>query len=254
VSLVEVCLFDASSEALVPVQQGSVIWVRADLTDEPFESLTVSAARARVALSLLQRVLEYEGRSGRFVIEPLSGGCTVLKAFGELEPREERRLYNDPGGRRFSAQVRRGERRIQLLLPLEEPRDEASGGGASTVGQAVSEHGEPALLMYLLSQHYSHPLHDVQAGLREASARIDRVREVASMLEAHTPAPADMDSRMRAFRAALARDLDTPTALRVLFEWLRHAELRREKIGDSHLHEMLGLLSLDDVLEDLPAA
>lgn len=250
-SLVEVCLFDASSEALVPVQQGSVIWVRTDLTDEPFESLTVSAARVRVVLSLLQRMLEYEGRSGRFVIEPLSGGCTVLKAFGELEPREERRLYNDPGGRRFSAQARHPERRIQLVLPLEDPGDGDSCGDAS-VGEAMSRHGEPALLMYLLSQHYSHPLQDVQAGLREASARIDRVREVASTLQAHTPGPADMDSRMRAFRAALARDLDAPTALGVLFEWLRHAELRGEKIGDSHLHEMLGLLSLDDVLEDLP--
>lgn len=252
-SLVEVCLFDASSEALVPVQQGSVIWVRTDLTDEPFESLSVGAARARVALSLLQRMLEYEGRSGRFVIEPFGGGCTVLKAFGELEPREERRLYNDPGGRRFSAQVKRGESRIQLLLPLEQPGDETSRGGAGAVGEAISEYGEPALLVYLLSQHYSHPLEDVQAGLREASARIDRVREVASMLEAHTPGPADMDSRMRAFRAALARDLDTPTALRVLFEWLRHAELRGEKIGDSHLHEMLGLLALDEVLEEPPA-
>lgn len=251
-SPVEVCLFDASSEALVPVQQGSVIWVRTDLTDDPFEALTASAARARVALSLLQRMLEYEGRSGRFVIEPLNGGCTVLKAFGELEPREERRLYNDPGGRRFSAQVRRGERRIQLLLPLDEARDETSSGGTSPVGEAICEYGQPALLMYLLSQHYSEPLGDVQAGLREASARIDRVREVASLLEAHTPGPADMDSRMRAFRAALARDLDTPTALRVLFEWLRRAELRREKIGDSHLHEMLGLLELDEVLEGLP--
>lgn len=230
-----------------------MIWVRTDLSDEPFELLGVSAARARVALSLLQRMLEYEGRSGRFVIEPLSGGCTVLKAFGELEPREERRLYNDPGGRRFSAQVRRGERRIQLLLPLEEPRDELSYGGVSAVGEAIGDYGEPALLMYLLSQHYSHPLEDVQAGLREASARIDRIREVASVLDAHAPGPVDMDSRMRAFRAALARDLDTPTALRALFEWLRHAELRREKIGDSHLHEMLGLLALDDVLEDLPA-
>ena len=228
--------------------------MRTNLTDEPFESLSVNAARARVALSLLQRMLEYEGRSGRFVIEPLSGGCTVLKAFGELEPREERRLYNDPGGRRFSAQVRGPERRIQLLLGLEEPRDRTSCGGASAVGEAIGEYGEPALLMYLLSQHYSHPLEDLDAGLREASARIDRVREVASMLEAHAPGPVDMDGRMRAFRAALARDLDTPTALRVLFEWLRHAELRAEKIGDSHLHEMLGLLSLDDVLDDLPAA
>lgn len=246
-STLEVCLFDVSSEALVPVQQGSVIWVRTDVPEQPFESLSLSAARAKVALELLERMLEYEGRSGRFVIEPISGGCTRLKAFGELEPREERRLYNDPGGRRFSAQARHPERRIQVLLPLEPPDE------TITAGEALGEYGQPALLMYLLSAHYSHPLGDLQAGLREASARVERVREVAAALDAHTPGPVDMDHRMRAFRAALARDLDTPAALRVLFEWMRHAELRPDRIGDSHLHEMLGLLSLDDVLEDLPA-
>lgn len=246
-SPVEVCLFDLSSGALAPVRQGSVIWVRTDLPEDPFESLTVSAARAKVALGLLQRMLEYEGRSGRFVIEQINGGCTRLKAFGELEPREERRLYNDPGGRRFSAQVRNPERRIELLLPLE-PRDDAT-----TAGEVIAEYGQPALLMYLLSEHYSHPLGDLRAGLREASARVDRVREVATALDAHAPGPVDMDDRMGAFRAALARDLDTPTALRVLFGWLRHAELRPDRIGDSHLQEMLGLLSLDEALNGLPA-
>lgn len=261
---VEVCLFDVSCEALVPVEQGSVIWVRTELSDEPFEAMKVSAARARIALGLLERMLEYEGRSGRFVIEPFSGDCTLLKAFGELEPREERRLYNDPGGRRFSAQVKRGQHRIQLLLapdetlegdeelPASGSLDVSSSSAALTAGEVVSEYGQSALVMYLLSEHYSHPLGDLRSGLREATARVERVREVAAELDAHSPGPEDMDDRMRAFRVALARDLDTPTALRVLFEWLRAAELRPDRIGDSHLHEMLALLSLDDVLEDLP--
>jgi hypothetical protein len=261
-STVEVCLFDVSSEALVPVEQGSVIWVRTELSDEPFEALHVSAARARIGLGLLERVLEYEGRSGRFVIEPFSGECTLLKAFGELEPREQRRLYNDPGGRRFSAQVKRGQRRIQLQLapdPVDAigeesagaPRDASARGSAATVGEVVSEYGQPALVMYLLSEHYSHPLGELRSGLREAFARVERIREVASSLAAHSPGPEDMDDRMRAFRVALARDLDTPTALRVLFEWLRYAELRQDRIGDSHLQEMLGLLSLGELLDDL---
>lgn len=262
-SSVDVCLFDVSCEALIPVEQGSVIWVRTELSDEPFEALKVSTARARLAMGLLERMLEYEGRSGRFVIEPLSGDCTLLKAFGEFEPREQRRLYNDPGGRRFSAQVKRGGHRIQLQLAPDDPveagkavetestsRSGSCAGAATTVGEVVSEYGEPALVMYLLSEHYSHPLGELRAGLREAFARIERVREVAVELNANSPGPEDMDDRMRAFRVALARDLDTPTALRVLFEWLRAAELRPDRIGDSHLQEMLGLLSLGELLDD----
>lgn len=245
---VEVQLFDVERDALVAVEQGSVIWVRAEISDAPWESLQVAAARPRVVFELMQRMLEYEGLSGRFVIEPAAGGCTRLKAFGELEPREERRLYDDPGGRRFSAQGRRSERRIELLLPSHGPHVVGS-----TVGEVIGEHGRPALLMHLLSTHYAHPLGELRSGLREAAARVERVREVGAVLDAHTPAPPDMDERMRAFRIALARDLDTPTALRVLFEWLREAELRPDCIGDSHLHEMLALLSLDELLEDLPA-
>jgi hypothetical protein len=262
-STVEVCLFDVSRQALVPVEQGSIIWVRAELSQAPFDSLTVPAARASVAFELLHRVLEYEGRSGRFVIEPFGEECTLLKAFGELEPREERRLYNDPGGRRFSAQVKRAQHRIQVLLAPEEPIERApekptngpSGAEpsevATTVADVVSEHGWPVLLMHLLSAHYAHPLGDLAAGIREGSARVERIREVASELDADSPGPEDMEDRMRAFRVALARDLDTPTALRVLFEWLRAAELRPDRIGDSHLQEMLALLSLDELLDDL---
>jgi hypothetical protein len=271
---VEVSLFDVSKGALVPVEQGSVIWVRAEIPDrDEWESLPVSAVRSPIVFELLHRMLEYEGLSGRFVLEPLSGECTMLKAFGELEPREERRLYDDPGGRRFSAYGKRGERRIEMLLPAGdslEPsssaRDSAATGvsgaglaaeGAAvahtTVGEVVSGHGRPALLMHLLSAHYSHPLGDLPSGLREASARVDRVCEVAAMLDAHSPGPVDMDDHMRAFRIALARDLDTPTALRVMFEWLRDAELRPDRIGDSHLQEMLALLSLDELLDEQSA-
>jgi hypothetical protein len=269
---VEVSLFDVSHEALVPVEQGSVIWVRAEVHDGSWDALTVSAVRPRIMFELLQRMLEYEGLSGRFVLEPIGGECTMLKAFGELEPREERRLYNDPGGRRFSAQGKRSERRIEMLLPVEglptfstksfasgdslsiraakrAPAVAASDVSDTTVGEIVDEYGRPALLMYLLSAHYSHALGDLSSGLREAAARVERVREVAGMLDANSPGPIDMDDHMRAFRIALARDLDTPTALRVLFEWLRAAELRRDRIGDSHLQEMLALLSLDELLD-----
>jgi hypothetical protein len=251
---IDVCLFDVSRGALVPVGQGSVIWVRSEMVDAPWESLSISEVRPLVAFELLHRVLEYEGLSGRFVLEPLAGDCTLLKAFGELEPRKERRLYDDPGGRRFSAQGWRGERRIELLLPAGRIVDGSANGGlpaaSATVGELVGEHGRAALLMYLLSAHYSHPLSEPGSGLREAAARVERVREVAAMLDANQPGPLDMEEHMRAFRIALARDLDTPTALRVLFEWLRAAELRPDRVGDSHLHEMLGLLAMDEVLED----
>jgi hypothetical protein len=245
---VEVCLFDVSSEELTPVEQGSVIWVRTEISREPWESLTLAQARPRSALELLQRVLEYEGLSGRFVLEPASGEYTTLKAFGGLEPREERPLYDDPGGLRFTAQGRRAEQRIEIAMPAGEVTGPHAAG--TTVGELVRRHGCSALSMYLLSAHYSQPLGELGAGMREAAARVERVREVAARLETHSPGPPDMDGRMRAFRKTLARDLDAPAALRVMFEWLRAAELRPDRIGDSHLQEMLGLLALDELLEE----
>lgn len=252
-SAVEVSLLDVESGSLVAVEQGSVIWVHAELSRAPWETLTVSQARPLVAFELLERVMEYAGLSGRFVLEPPGGECTSLKAFGELEPRRERRLYDDPGGRRFAAQGRRGERRVQIAMPLGDTAEPPPGSRTAanvTVGEVLDEYGEPALSMYLLGTRYAHPLSELAPGLREAAARVERVREVAQTLDANSPGPPDMDELMGAFLKALARDLDTSTALRVMFEWLRAAELRPDRIGDSHLQEMLGLLALDDLLED----
>lgn len=249
----EVSLFDAPSRTVLPVAQGSVIWIRADLSRAPWETLTVSQARPLIAFELLERVLEYEGLSGRFVLEPPRGECTTLKAFGELQPRKERLLYDDPGGRRFAAQGRRSEHRLHVSMPLGDtspPELRRTTAASARVGEMLGEYSEPALLFYLLGTHYSHPLADLSAGMREAVARVERVREVAGLVDANSPAPPDMDDRMGAFRHALARDLDTPTALRVMFDWLRAAELRADRIGDSHLREMLGLLSLDDLLDE----
>lgn len=268
---VEVSLFDVSRQTLVPVENGCVIWVRTEIPAEPWEELSVSAGRPLVAFELLQRVLEYEGLSGRFVIESLSDDdCTLLKAFGELEPREMRRLHDDPGGRRFAAQGRRIDPRIEIVMPVgdrsecsdyEAPtnadtrRAKSNAGEEAapadlTVGKVAREHGRPALLMHMLGTHYSQPLPELSTGLREASARIQRIGEVAALIDAHSPGPADMDEHMREFRKALGRDLDAPAALRAMFEWLREAELRPDRIGDSHLQEMLGLLDLDEVLEE----
>lgn len=254
---VEVLLFDVSRQALVPVENGCVIWVRTEIPDGPWDELPVDAGRPLVSLELLQRMLEYEGLSGRFVIEAPNGdGHTLLKAFGELEPREARRLHDDPGGRRFAAQGRRIDPRIEIVMPTSRGGGLSDSGGAgassagTTAGEIAGEHGQPALLMYLLGTHYAEPLPELSVGLREASARVARICEVAATLEAHSPGPEDMDEHMREFRKALARDLDTPGALRAMFEWLREAELRPDRIGDSHLQEMLGLLDLDEVLED----
>jgi hypothetical protein len=261
----EVSLFDISRQALVPVENGCVIWVRTELPSGPWAALPLAAARSLVAFHLLQRVLEYEGLSGRFVIESSDGHNTFLKGFGELEPREARSLHDDPGGRRFAAQGRRVDPRIEIIMPGESAAGAVTPGGRSraqpgargaaeheapaTAGEVVDEYSQPVLLMYLLGRHYSEPLPELALGLREARARVERIREVAATLDANSPGPEDLDEHMQAFRKALAKDLGTPGALRVMFEWLREAELRADRIGDSHLHEMLGLLAMDDVLE-----
>lgn len=248
---VEVCLFDAIRGVLVPVGQGDAIRVHTQLPEmRGRESLEIAALRPVVAYELLRRVLEHEGLSGRFVSEPQHGGETIFESFGECAL-EARPL--SPGKREDGAEPsgREAGRCIELFLSgTEDPVEHSShtDGRWPKLSEALEQFGHLTLAVHLLSVHYSQPLGDPLSGLRKACARVERIREVAFALRSEEPSPAEMGHYLKTFRLGLGCDLDTPLAFRVLFEWLREAELREDAVGDGDLREMLALLELEELL------
>jgi cysteinyl-tRNA synthetase len=102
--------------------------------------------------------------------------------------------------------------------------------------------------MYLISGHYRQPLAFSEAALEQAQANVKRIREAGRRLsQGHSPE--DLGRLRDRFFDALARDFNTAEALSVLNEWIREAAGGRwDSPGDSHLHEMLGVLGLESLL------
>jgi hypothetical protein len=252
-----VCLFDAVRGVLAPVEQGDAIRIHTQLPEMlGWESLEIAVVRPFVVYELLRRVLEYEGLSGRFVYEPQEGGETIFEPFGERALEEESDGPLCPGTLEEGAEPSGGEagRCIELFLsgtdgPVEQSPHTA--GLWPKLSEALEQFGRPALVVHLLSVHYSQPLGDPLSGLREASARVEHIREVAVTLRSEEPSPAEMGHYLETFRLGLGCDLDTRLAFRVLFEWLREAELREDAVGDRDLREMLALLELEELVADV---
>jgi cysteinyl-tRNA synthetase len=103
--------------------------------------------------------------------------------------------------------------------------------------------------MYFVSGHYRQPIVYRPDVLEDAAASVARVRDAARRLHPGA-SPEDMASRRDAFFDALADDFNTPRALAALAEWLREANRAEEPVGREHLHEMLSVLGLENLLEE----
>jgi cysteinyl-tRNA synthetase len=102
--------------------------------------------------------------------------------------------------------------------------------------------------MYLVSGHYRQPLAFSQAVLEQAQANVNRIREAGRRLSPGE-SPKELESLRERFFAALARDFNTPEALKALNGWIREAtSSRADAPGDAHLREMLGVLGLEALL------
>jgi cysteinyl-tRNA synthetase len=122
-----------------------------------------------------------------------------------------------------------------------------SVGNIALLHEVVEQHGSEAVVMYLLSGHYRQPLAFSPGELEDADRRVLRVRDALRRLDAGAPSPPDMAQHKEAFFAALANDFNTPTALAVLFEWVREANRRGGGVGDADVREMLGVLGLGEL-------
>ncbi len=133
------------------------------------------------------------------------------------------------------------------MVQMGEEKMAKSVGNIRLLHVALEQFGRDALVMYFLDGHYRQPLAFSEELLEEAGARVQRVREAARRL-VPGDSPDDLVALRDRFFAALAEDFGTPAALGALFEWVREAN-KRERVGDSHLREMLGVLGLENLLE-----
>jgi cysteinyl-tRNA synthetase len=102
--------------------------------------------------------------------------------------------------------------------------------------------------MYFCVGHYRQPVAYDEERLAEAAARVGRIREAGRRLcEGSSPSwSAPLRER---FFDALAADFNTPRALAVVSDWVREANRAEEGVGDHDLREMLGVLALENLLD-----
>jgi cysteinyl-tRNA synthetase len=124
-----------------------------------------------------------------------------------------------------------------------------SVGNIALLHEVVGEYGPGAVVMYLISGHYRHPLAFSEAALEQAQANVKRIREAGRRLS-EGDSPEALEGLRDRFFDALARDFNTAEALAVLNEWLGAATgTTADAPGDSHLREMLTVLGLESLLE-----
>jgi cysteinyl-tRNA synthetase len=126
-----------------------------------------------------------------------------------------------------------------------------SEGNIFQLSEALDRYGREAVVDYLISGHYRQPLAFGAAQMEQASAQVERLR---NFFREH-PIGEDGaggegepgESRLGAFKDALAEDFNTPRAMAEAFELV--AEANREEVpgAPEALREMLELVGLESL-------
>lgn len=141
-----------------------------------------------------------------------------------------------------------------------------SEGNIFQLSEALDRYGREAVVAYLVSGHYRQPLAFGEEQMEQAAAQVERLRNFfrehpfggsPGRESGETPSEQQLggsdgvspDSRVEAFREALADDFNTPRAMAEAFELV--AEANREAVpGASRtLLEMLELVGLESLAE-----
>ena len=91
-----------------------------------------------------------------------------------------------------------------------------SAGNLVLVSELLKEHSAAAVRLLILDRRWDRDWDFSQAGLDEAAARLERLHAAAGRPEG--AAGGDGGTAVTAMRAALAHDLDVPTALQIAEE------------------------------------
>jgi cysteinyl-tRNA synthetase len=151
----------------------------------------------------------------------------------------------------------RGEELARLwvhngMIRLDQEKMSKSVGNIFLLGNALDAYGRDALIIYFLGGHYRQPIEFDEARLEEATARLARIRDAGRRL-APGASPEWSAPIKERFFDALANDFNTPKALAEVAAWVTEAfKHPAGTVGDTDLHEMLGVFALDSVLDAEP--
>ena len=137
------------------------------------------------------------------------------------------------------------------MIETDREKMSKSEGNIFQLSEALDRFGAEAVVSYLVSGHYRQPLAFGEDLLEEAAARNERIRNFFRERSDGEPSAADpaADEALARFRAALADDFNTPTAIAEMFELLKLANQGGAPGARAVLREMLDLLGLARLAE-----
>jgi cysteinyl-tRNA synthetase len=137
-----------------------------------------------------------------------------------------------------------------------------SEGNIFQLKEALDRYGRETVLAYLISGHYRQPLAFGELPMEEAGARVERLRnffrehpvgrdsgEASLEQQRGGSGEASPESRIEAFREALADDFNTPRAMAEVFELVGEANRDEVPGAAEAVAEMLELVGLGSIAE-----
>jgi cysteinyl-tRNA synthetase len=135
------------------------------------------------------------------------------------------------------------------LVQIDEEKMSKSVGNIFQLSEAIERYGGQTVVAYLISGHYRQPLAFSDEQLKEAAARVERIRNY--LRDAPSGEPDEfLSDRRQAFLDALSDDFNTPQAFAVLFEIVAEGNRRRLPGAREVLTELLPLLGLDSLIDE----
>lgn len=135
------------------------------------------------------------------------------------------------------------------MLETDAAKMSKSDGNIFQLSEALDRFGPEAVVSYLISGHYRQPLAFGEAQLKEAVARVDRLRNfLRENPPAGEPGPEAAAAESR-FRDALADDFNTPRAMREIFDLVRRANQEEVPGAGTAVAAMLELVGLESLGE-----
>jgi cysteinyl-tRNA synthetase len=139
------------------------------------------------------------------------------------------------------------------MVQIDEEKMSKSVGNIFRLSDALDRFGGQTVVAYLASGHYRQPLAFSEEQLREADARVERIRNYFRDAPSGDPDDFLVEKRQELLDA-LADDFNTPQAFAVLFGIVAEGNKRELPGAREVLTELLPLLGLDSLLAETDEA